>query len=212
MAFPPATLETNVSDATDQAVEHPSLHNRTSAAVNDLVAEAQRLNGALVAGDNALDARLDAVEGAAISLDGRLDIIEPAVNDLRADAAPTGLIRGRNVSDPIQDGGSVTFTQDLGTVGAMTWLEDGSAFGGPTGVYGVSVVTVADGGADLICYIDVGGRSVAVGSRIANGAATFATWVGRLNAGERVIIRASMPVPRAITSGRLEIWKLAESA
>jgi hypothetical protein len=210
MAFPPPTIQTNITEATEQGAGlHAGLHNALAAGVNDLTGEAQRINGVVVAlgtqvttADNALDARLDAAEA-------ELTVHQGVLDKLYGATERGGIIRGRTNIDSVLDGGAVRFTVPIYDDFTIVDTGDGSGFRSGTGVYAVAASTVADGGDDMTCYISIGNRGVAVGSRLVGDTASYVTWTGRVVAGEQISVRVRMPVPRAVIGGRLEIWRVA---
>jgi hypothetical protein len=221
MAFPPPTIRTDITDATEQGGGvHSGLHNTLGHAVNDITVEAQRIWQGVIQVDNrvtgtqgdvnALVTRVTTVEGEVVGIDNELTTLENQVASIAQKTARVGTVRGRTNIDSVIDGGSVRYTVDHGTYGVVD-TGDGSGYTVPTGVYGVSASTVPDGGDDLTCYIVIGTTSVAVGSRLPGDGATYATWVGRVVAGEQIHVNVRMPVARAVVGGFLQIWRLAES-
>lgn len=214
MAFPPPTQTTNVTDATEQSVLHPQLHNANGAAINDLTGEALRLGGAVSAVDgrvNVLSDRVTVVEADLSTLAQEVQQIDQTVDAHTVMLRPVGTIRGRSNIDAVIDGGSVRYTTVVHAGQGVTDTGDGSGYTVATGVYGVTASTVQDGGDDMTCYVSIGGRGAAVGARLAGDTASYVAWTGRVVAGEQISIRVRMPVPRAVVGGRLEIWRIAES-
>ena len=211
MAYPPATIQTNVTDATDQAGLHPALHNQMAQAINDIVPEVNNLkNGhvylqnqitALAGADTALDARIDTLEAGHENVENRLDNVE-------ADTARMGMIRTRDNIDAVVSGGSIRYTVELANYG-ITDVGDGSGFRCVEGIYSVSASTIPDAGEDVTCFIQIGGRTVAVGVGLPGyaGGETFAQWTGYVHPNNVIAVRVVTPALRAIVGGRLEIWR-----
>ena len=206
MAFPPPTIQTNITDATDQAGLHPELHNKLAAGVNDITTEVIRVNGDLTGVTN----RVGAVEGRVTTVEGRVTTVENTVTGLSNDAKRLGTVRGRTNIDTITTGGSVRYTLDYLTDGVVD-LGDGSGYTVPPGVYGVTASTVSGDAVDMTCYVMIGSRPVAVGTRLPGDGASYVTWVGVVGAGEHIAIRVYMPTQTDVIDGRLEIWRIAES-